>query len=102
MIASTKNCHIIPRGRTRIPYTSNLASILIRLRDIDDHRVIASTDGHRVRLLIRDADNPDTDWRYADLDPDATDSLAAALTIRHRPRPIRWAARWLPVRSLRR
>ncbi|WP_327097392.1 hypothetical protein OIE68_00460 [Nocardia vinacea] len=50
-----------------MPYSLNLASMLIRVRDIDDHPVIASTDGHRVRVLIRDADNPATDWRYADL-----------------------------------
>ncbi|WP_406238500.1 hypothetical protein [Nocardia sp. NBC_01009] len=30
----------------------NLASTLIRLRDIHDQPVIASTDGHRVLLLI--------------------------------------------------
>ncbi|MEV4233561.1 hypothetical protein AB0J47_00075 [Nocardia sp. NPDC049737] len=76
-----------------MPHSLNLASILIRVHDIDDHHVIASTDGHRVRLLIRDADNPSTDWRYADLAPDVADALAAAIATRHRPRPMRWFAR---------
>ncbi|MEV0299123.1 hypothetical protein [Nocardia sp. NPDC050710] len=85
-----------------MPYSLNLASILIRLRDVDDHQVIASTDGHRVRLLIRDADNPATDWRYADLDPAAADALAAALATRSRPTPLRWLARRHWTRGIRR
>ncbi|MGO4612964.1 hypothetical protein AB4305_03300 [Nocardia sp. 2YAB30] len=89
------------KGRLLVHHKLNLPSTLIRLHDIHDHHVIASTDGHLVRLLIRDADHPDTDWRYADLDPDAADNLAAALTTRHRTRPIRRAARWLRVKNIR-
>ncbi|MFI6958609.1 hypothetical protein ACIBJI_34725 [Nocardia sp. NPDC050408] len=56
-----------------------LASTLIRLRDIYDHPVIASTDGHRVRLLIHEGQNPHSGWHYTDLGPQAADDLASAL-----------------------
>ncbi|MBF6339820.1 hypothetical protein IU450_28595 [Nocardia abscessus] len=83
-------------------YHPNLATILIRLRDVDGHAVIASTDGHHVRLLLRDRDDPVTDWRYADLSPNAADILATTLATRSRPAPIRRAARWRRLRRDRR
>lgn len=85
-----------------MPYRLNLASILIRLRDIGGHQVIASTDGHRARVLIRDVDNPATDWRYADLVPEVADALPAAITTRHHPRPMRWFARRARRRAAKR
>ncbi|MFX0575089.1 hypothetical protein [Nocardia nepalensis] len=71
-----------------------LASTLIRLRDIHDHPIIASTDGHRVRLLIHEGEDPHSGWHYTDLGPHAANELAAALSIRCRPRPLRRLARW--------
>lgn len=82
-----------------MPYYPNLATILIRLRDIDGDAVVASTDGHHVRLLLRDRDNPETDWRYADLDSHTAETLAAVLATRARPRPIRRVARWRRLRG---
>ncbi|WP_039804210.1 hypothetical protein [Nocardia araoensis] len=85
-----------------MPYYPNLATILIRLHDVDGHSVIASTDSHHVRLLLRDRDNPDTDWRYADLSPNACDILATALATRSRPGPARRATWWRRLRGGRR
>ncbi|MGQ4616286.1 hypothetical protein [Nocardia sp. R7R-8] len=76
-----------------VPYYPNLATILIRLRDVDGHAVVASTDGHHLRLLLRDRDDPDHDWRYADLDARSADTLAAVLACHARPRRqrrLRW------------
>ncbi|MFX0573748.1 hypothetical protein [Nocardia nepalensis] len=79
-----------------MPYSLNLASVLIDVRDINDRQIVASTDGHRVRVLIRDAEHPATEWLYADLAPDSADALTVAIATRHRPRPVRWLTlrRW--------
>lgn len=78
----------------------NLASVLIRVRGIHDHPVTVSTDGHRVRLLMR-GKHFETVWCYADLDPDSADALALALTRRYRPRRGRSLLRQLGWRSRR-
>ncbi|WP_330252863.1 hypothetical protein OG874_43640 [Nocardia sp. NBC_00565] len=53
-------------------------------------------------MLIRDADNPAIDWRYADLVPEVADALPAAITTRHHPRPMRWFARRARWRAAKR
>lgn len=76
----------------------NLPTMLLRLRDIGDNHVIVRTDGHLVRLLLRDVDNPETVYQYADLTPGGADALVLALVTRHRARPIRGMARWFTHR----
>ncbi|WP_067474224.1 hypothetical protein [Nocardia amamiensis] len=83
-------------------YHPNLATILIRLRDVDGHAVIASTDGHHVRLLLRDRDEPENDWRYVDLDARTADTLAAVLAGHARLRLLRRGMWWRRLRGDRR
>ncbi|MGY1960926.1 hypothetical protein [Nocardia gipuzkoensis] len=85
-----------------MPYYPNLATILIRTRDIDGHTVIASTDGHHVRLLLRDRDDPETNWRYVDLGARAADALATVLASHARPRLRRRGGWWRRLRGGRR
>lgn len=85
-----------------MPYHPNLATILIRLHDVDGHSVIASTDGHHVRLLLRDRDNPVTDWRFADLSPNTAGTLATALADHARRRLQRRGGWWHRLRGGRR
>ncbi|MGY1898342.1 hypothetical protein [Nocardia gipuzkoensis] len=83
-------------------YYPNLATILIRLRDVDGHAIVVSTDGNHVRLLLRDRDDPDDAWRCADLDPHAADTLAAVLASYARPRLHRRGGWWRRLRGGRR
>ncbi|WP_433194399.1 hypothetical protein ACQP1G_37430 [Nocardia sp. CA-107356] len=78
-----------------MPQRLNQASALIRVPDTNDRQVIASTDGHRIRVRIRDTDNLATEWFYADRAPETADALTTAIATRHRP------VRWLTPRRRR-
>jgi hypothetical protein len=77
-----------------VPYYPNLATILLRTRDVDGHAIVISTDGHHLRVLLRDRDDPEHDWRYVDLDTHTADTLAAVLAGHARPRPQRRGGWW--------
>ncbi|WP_109529298.1 MULTISPECIES: hypothetical protein [Nocardia] len=72
-----------------MPGCPNLADIRLHTRDIEDHHVILSTDGQRVRIVIRDTEHPDTDGCYTDLGPVTATTLAAVINLRHIP--MQWA-----------
>ncbi|WP_280472159.1 hypothetical protein [Nocardia cyriacigeorgica] len=57
----------------------DLPTVLVRVRDLDGHSATVSTDSHHVRLVLRDAHYPDTEWRYIDLDDAAAAAVAAGL-----------------------
>ncbi len=65
----------------------DLPTVLVRVRDLDGHSATVSTDGHHVRLVLRDAHYPDTEWRYIDLDHTAAAALAAGLAAAGHPPP---------------
>lgn len=65
----------------------DLPTVLVRVRDLDGHSATVSTDSHHVRLVLRDAHYPDTEWRYIDLDDAAAAALAAGLAAVGHPHP---------------
>lgn len=65
----------------------DLPTVLVGVRDLDGHSATVSTDGHQVRLVLRDAGHPDTEWRYVDLDDAAAAALAAGLAAARQPHP---------------